>query len=68
VVGVEQWAETRRLHFVGKLSQREIHRRDASAATIRVPSVGFALATASTTRSTESNGRRCPLGGRRGRR
>jgi hypothetical protein len=27
VVGVEQWAEIRRLHFVGKLSQREIHRR-----------------------------------------
>jgi transposase len=27
VVGVEQWAEIRRLHLVGKLSQREIHRR-----------------------------------------
>jgi transposase len=27
VVGVEQWAEIRRLHFVRKLSQREIHRR-----------------------------------------
>jgi transposase len=27
VVGVEQWAEIRRLHFVGRLSQREIHRR-----------------------------------------
>ena len=27
MVGVEQWAEIRRLHFVGKLSQREIHRR-----------------------------------------
>jgi transposase len=27
VVGVEQWAEIRRLHFVKGLSQREIHRR-----------------------------------------
>jgi transposase len=27
VVGVEQWAEIRRLHFVRRLSQREIHRR-----------------------------------------
>jgi transposase len=27
VVGVEQWAEVRRLHFVRGLSQREIHRR-----------------------------------------
>jgi transposase len=27
VVGVEQWAEVRRLHFVKGLSQREIHRR-----------------------------------------
>jgi transposase len=27
VVGVEQWAEIRRLHFVRGLSQREIHRR-----------------------------------------
>ena len=27
VVGVEQWADIRRLHFVGKLSAREIHRR-----------------------------------------
>jgi transposase len=27
VVGVEQWAEIRRLHFVAKLSQREIRRR-----------------------------------------
>jgi transposase len=27
VVGVEQWAEIRRLHFVAKLSQREIGRR-----------------------------------------
>ena len=27
MVGVEQWAEIRRLHFVGRLSQREIHRR-----------------------------------------
>lgn len=27
VVGVEQWAEIRRMHFVGGLSQREIHRR-----------------------------------------
>jgi transposase len=27
VVGVEQWAEIRRLHFVGGLSMREIHRR-----------------------------------------
>src|SRR3954447_20027717 len=27
VVGVEQWAEIRRLHFVKCLSQREIHRR-----------------------------------------
>jgi transposase len=27
VVGVEQWAEVRRLHFVRRLSQREIHRR-----------------------------------------
>jgi hypothetical protein len=24
---VEQWAEIRRLHFVKRLSQREIHRR-----------------------------------------
>jgi transposase len=27
VVGVEQWAEIRRLHFVGGLSLRDIHRR-----------------------------------------
>ena len=27
VVGVEQWAEIRRLHFVRALSMREIHRR-----------------------------------------
>jgi transposase len=27
VVGVEQWAEVRRLHFVRGLTQREIHRR-----------------------------------------
>jgi hypothetical protein len=27
VVGVEQWAEIRRLHFVKGFSQREIHRR-----------------------------------------
>jgi DNA-binding transcriptional regulator LsrR (DeoR family) len=27
VVGVEQWAEIRRLHFVKGLSQREIRRR-----------------------------------------
>ena len=27
MVGVEQWAEIRRLHFVKGLSQREIHRR-----------------------------------------
>lgn len=27
MVGVEQWAEVRRLHFVKGLSQREIHRR-----------------------------------------
>ena len=27
MVGVEQWAEVRRLHFVRGLSQREIHRR-----------------------------------------
>src|SRR5690349_24666457 len=27
VVGVEQWAEVRRLHFVRKLSIHEIHRR-----------------------------------------
>jgi transposase len=27
VVGVEQWAEIRRMHFVGGLSQREIRRR-----------------------------------------
>jgi DNA invertase Pin-like site-specific DNA recombinase len=27
VVGVEQWAEVRRLFFVRGLSQREIHRR-----------------------------------------
>lgn len=27
MVGVEQWAEIRRLHVVAKLSQREIHRR-----------------------------------------
>ncbi len=27
MVGVEQWAEIRRLHFVAKLSQREIGRR-----------------------------------------
>jgi transposase len=27
VVGVEQWAEIRRLRFVRRLSQREIHRR-----------------------------------------
>jgi transposase len=27
VVGVEQWAEIRRMHFVRGLSQREIHRR-----------------------------------------
>jgi len=27
VVGVEQWAEIRRLHFVRGLSMREIHRR-----------------------------------------
>ena len=27
MVGVEQWAEIRRLHFVRGLSQREIHRR-----------------------------------------
>jgi DNA-binding transcriptional regulator LsrR (DeoR family) len=27
VVGVEQWAEIRRLHFVRGLSQREIRRR-----------------------------------------
>jgi transcriptional regulator with XRE-family HTH domain len=27
VVGVEQWAEIRRLRFVKGLSQREIHRR-----------------------------------------
>jgi hypothetical protein len=27
VVGVEQWAEIRRLHFVARLSQREIRRR-----------------------------------------
>ena len=27
MVGVEQWAEVRRLHFVRGLTQREIHRR-----------------------------------------
>ncbi|MBE2320533.1 hypothetical protein DVA67_031515 [Solirubrobacter sp. CPCC 204708] len=45
-------------------------RREAIAAIIRVPSVACSSsrATANTTRSSSSNGRRWPRGGRRGRR
>ena len=51
-----------------RLTAAPANSREASAATIRVPSVGLARAMSSTTRSVASSGRRWPFGGRLGRR